>query len=96
MQVTVRVGDPLWRKLGRRRLVVDCKANEVSAAQVLAQLAAAYPEAAADILPDGTSVAERLPYHLFVNHRKVPWDQADRVWLRDGDELVLFLVVVGG
>jgi len=96
MRITVKFGDPLWRKFGARRLEVSIDQGSVTAADVLARLAEQYPAAGADILPDGQSAQERLPYHLFVNHRKIPWDQSDKTFLQDGDQVVLFLIVVGG
>lgn len=96
MHITVKLGDPLWRKVGTRRLELDLDEGQNTVAHALVRLAALYPEAMADVLPNGKSATERLPYHVFVNSRKVPWDQLDRVHLEDGDQLILFLIVVGG
>ena len=96
MQITMKLGEPLWREFGTRRLKLEFAENRVTVGQALAQLATHYPEASGDLRSDGTSVHDGLPYHLFVNHRKVPWDQIDQVTLNDGDRLALFLLVVGG
>jgi hypothetical protein len=96
MRITVKLGEPLWRKVGQRRLELELPGEQASAAQALAALAARYPGIRDEVLPDGSSAQERLPYHLFVNHHKIPWGQAGQVMLRDGDQLVLFLIVVGG
>ena len=96
MRIVVRLGDPLWRKVGARRLEWHFAEDDMTAERLLAHLAAMYPEAGADIRPDGTSIVERLPYHLFINQRKIPWDQLGNVTLHDGDQVALFLIVVGG
>ena len=96
MRITVKLGDPLWRKVGTRRLELDLDESKATVAHALARLGALYPEAMADVLPNGKSATERLPYHVFVNSRKVPWNQLDHVPLQDGDQLILFLIVVGG
>jgi sulfur carrier protein ThiS len=95
MRITLRLGDPLWRKVGQRRLDLELAEGQ-TAADALALFTARYPAAGADLLPDGQSAQERLPYHLFVNHRKIPWEAAGATPLRDGDQVVVFLIVVGG
>ena len=95
MRVSFKLGEPLWRKVGARRVELDLPAGQ-TASDALADLAARYPQAGADLLPDGSSAQERLPYQLFVNHRKIPWEQAGQTVLNEGDQVILFLIVVGG
>ena len=95
MHITVRLGDPLWRKTGQRRLELELPEGQ-TVADALAIVRARYPQAGADLRPDGQSAGERLPYQLFVNHNKISWEQAGQTILHDGDQVVLFLIVVGG
>ena len=96
MQITVKLGEPLWREFGTRRLKLEFAENHVTVGQALTKLARHNPEPSGDLRPDGIGVRDGLPYHLFVNHGKVSWDQIDQVTLSEGDQLALFLLVVGG
>ena len=96
MQIIVKLGEPLWREFGTRRLKLEFAENHVTVAQALTMLARHNLELNGDLRPDGLGVRDGLPYHLFVNHTKVSWDEIDQVALNDGDQLALFLLVVGG
>jgi sulfur carrier protein ThiS len=97
MHITVRLGDPLWRKAGQRRLELEL-ADGQSVADALALVAARPAPAGAETgLPFlGETGHADLPLNLFVNRRKVPFEQAGQAVLHDGDEIALFLIVVGG
>ena len=43
MQIMVRLGEPLWRAAGAMRLYLDFDEGDVTVADVLARLSAAYP-----------------------------------------------------
>ena len=96
MQVRVRLGDPLCRVFGTRRLILEFAVAHMTVAGVLARLVEINPAAAADIESDGQSVTQRLPYQLFLNDRKIPWSQLDQAVVRDNDQVALFLIVMGG
>ncbi|MCS6843006.1 MAG: DNA-3-methyladenine glycosylase [Caldilineales bacterium] len=94
MQVMVRIGEPLWRTVGARRLPLEFAQDTVTVADVLSRLAATYPgfEAAYRAGAWGRGV----PYHLFVNARAVARGQEDQWLLRDGDQVYLMVPAVGG
>jgi len=96
MQITIILGEPLWRKIGMRRLTLSFAEPHITLAEALQQLTECYPQASDDLNPDRNRIPHAMPYHLFVNHRKVPWDRITQTMLEDGDRLALFLLVVGG
>ena len=97
MHITVRLGDPLWRKVGVRRLELELSDGQ-TAADALAAVAARFPQAGAKTATPFLEESGQadLPLNLFVNRRKIPWEQAGQTVLHDGDQVVLFLIVVGG
>jgi len=97
MHITVRLGDPLWRKVGLRRLELEL-ADGQTVADALALAAARQAPAGAETASSfvGESGHADLPLNLFVNRRKIPLEQAGQTVLYDGDEVALFLIVVGG
>lgn len=94
MQIRVRLGDPLWRDIGMRRLTLDLGAGPATVAGALGALGERYP--AAGVHPRNGAVRDGMPLHIFVNQRKVRWDDVAAAELHDGDELALFQIIVGG
>jgi molybdopterin converting factor small subunit len=96
MQITITLGDPLWRAIGSRRLTLNFSEPHISLAEALQHLVERYPQVSDELNPDRNRAPHAIPYNLFVNHRKTPWDRIDQTILKDGDRLALFLLVVGG
>lgn len=94
MKIVVRLGEPLWRAVGSRRLHLSFDQDSVSVADVLDHLQASYP--AFDKAYQGHSLPQTMPYNLFVNSRIVPRGQEADWLLADGDTLYIFLPAVGG
>lgn len=94
MQIMVRLGEPLWRATGAMRLYLDFDASGTTVADVLARLAATYPDFERAF--SGQTLGRPMPYQVFVNARLVsPGSEATRQ-LVDGDKLYLFLPAIGG
>ncbi|MEA3334831.1 MAG: DNA-3-methyladenine glycosylase [Chloroflexota bacterium] len=90
MKVTVRLGEPLWRATGSLRHHLEFPQHAVSVADVLAGMAATYPDF------QGHDLARPLPYQVYLNARLVP-DGEEETWqLQDGDRLHIFLPAAGG
>ena len=96
MEITIRLGEPLWRKIETRRLTLNFPEPHITLSEALQHLVARYPGVRDDLDPDRNRNPHTVPYNLFVNQRKVPWDRIDQTILNDGDKLALFLLVVGG
>lgn len=94
MNITVRLGEPLWRAVGARRLMLTFDQAAVSVADVVDRLTALYPAFAAAY--GGGGWGRGIPYNVFVNARQVPAGQAAMRLLADGDAVYFFLPAVGG
>lgn len=96
MKVDVKLGAPLSQVVGER-LVRVILAEDATAADVLEELSARYPDFDAGLRGKGLrQPIDKVLYTLFVNARLVPFEQATTTKLRDGDRLYLFLPVGGG
>ena len=86
MRVNVKLGEPLWRATGERRLGLNWPAGTlVTVADVLARLAAEHPAFAA--------AHAAAPYRLFVDARLVGNNSAP---LDEGQTLFVLLPAIGG
>lgn len=94
MQVVVRIGEPLWRVVGVRRLPLEFAQDAVTVADVLSRLAATYPGFEAAYQAGGWG--RGVPYNLFVNARPVARGQEGQWFLQDGDQVYLMVPAVGG
>ena len=94
MQVSVKLGEPLWRQVGKRTLQLEWDQRSVTVADMLRHLEAEYPGFGPVFRGEGFNAAH--PYSLFVNARLARLKQAKTTSLRDGDKLFVFIPVVGG
>ena len=94
MRITVRIGDLFWRVADERQfeLVMD---DGASAADVIARLATVSPALAAELLPGGVT-RSGLPYHIFVNRRRVAEADLATRRLKDGDSVHILSPTAGG
>jgi hypothetical protein len=86
MHINVKLGEPLWRATGERKLSLDWPAGAaVTVADVLARLTAAQPAFSA--------AHAAAPYRLFVDARPV---NDGNTPLDDGQTLFILLPAMGG
>ena len=92
MIVTLKLGEPLWERVGEKSLKVEVN-GAPSIAELFAEMERRYP-GFAEALNDHDG--ERLPYNIFRNDQLVRWENIGKVALADGDKVFLFMAVSGG
>ena len=94
MQISVKLGEPLWRVVGSRTLRLEWPEADVTLADVVQRLYDDYEGFA--VAFSGKSLNADHPYRLFVNAHLVALDHAASTALKDGDRVYVFIPVVGG
>ena len=96
MRVHVKLGEPLSRVVGRRRLTMEWPSGTaVTAADMLARLDAEYPGFAAAY--EGEPLGRAVPYRLFVDGMPLASrGPASAVRLAEGQTLYILLPAIGG
>ncbi len=98
MKVTVRLGEPLWRAIGQRRVTIEAPGSECTLPELLARLEAAYPQLRQELRGGPAADGDGVDYHFtfFLADRLVkPADMAqERVG--DGAEVMIVLPMAGG
>jgi molybdopterin converting factor small subunit len=94
MRIIVRIGDLFWRVAGKRQIELTM-GDGATAADVIAQLATVSPALAAELLPGGVTRGG-LPYHIFVNRRRVAEADLAARRLKDGDSVHIISPTAGG
>ncbi|HEX9115377.1 MAG TPA: hypothetical protein VGA61_04860 [Anaerolineae bacterium] len=70
MKIQVKLGEPIWRTVGRHRLALDWPDDvEVTVAEVLGRLAASYPGFGRAYA--GAGLVQAFPYRVFVDAEQV-------------------------
>ena len=93
MPIRVKLGEPLWRVVGQRDVVVECDTATSTIADVLLKLCdypgfqAAYQSHADGIGPE---------YVLFLNDKPLPASAAAMTSCGEGDTLRIILPIAGG
>jgi molybdopterin converting factor small subunit len=96
VKITVKLGAPLSQVVGESKVTLDI-ADGATVAGLIDGLRARYPDFEAGLRGKGLRrPSDRVLYSLFLNARPVPFDRAETVPLRDGDQVYLFLPVAGG
>jgi molybdopterin converting factor small subunit len=93
MRVSLKLGDPLWRAVGKRELTLDLPDGS-SVDDALGALASSYPDAGKEMRL-GTTESD-FYYSLFVNDRLVLFANRQKSPLRDGDVISVLLPLAGG
>lgn len=96
MQIIVKLGEPLWRSAGQRRVKLEWPgAGSVAVADVLARLSADYP--AFEPAFRGLGLAHGGAYRLFVDAVAVDLSaMPPGPALTDGQTLYILLPAIGG
>ncbi len=96
MDINIKLGEPLWRAVGQRRLQISWpEDNPPTVMDLLVYLQGAYP-GFTEALSSVTGISHANPYQFFVDSRIVaPHALAERR-LRAGETLYIFLPAAGG
>jgi hypothetical protein len=99
MRVSVRLGEPLWRAVGERSVVVELAQPVATVAEVIAALEAAYPRFRAEWGPHTVDAGDDPilgRFVVFVDDRLVPAGELPTLRLGDGAALMLVSPLAGG
>lgn len=88
--LSVRLGEPVWRAVGQRRLSLRLSVPH-TVAHALEELTARYPSVQEEFKGDTYT-----RYQLFVNARPVSWSHTDSYKVKEGDTLYIFPPAAGG
>jgi sulfur carrier protein ThiS len=91
MTFTLKLGEPIWKKVGDKSLRIEME-NAQTLADVVREMNRRYPGFAAE----AQNGEFDLPYNLFVNDTMVQWDKIEQTPVRNGDKLFIFMAVSGG
>ncbi len=92
IQLSVRLGEPLWRSVGRRRVEVTLPAGS-TVQDVLAFLADQWPTMSNQLW---ASHRGQPVYRVFVNGQHVPWPDVAHRTVEPGDTVYIFPPAAGG
>ncbi|HZU06793.1 MAG TPA: MoaD/ThiS family protein [Chloroflexota bacterium] len=96
MRVTVRLGEPLWRAVGQRRVEIEAPGERCTLPELVQRLEAAYPQLRAEL--SAGAAGDGVDYHFtfFLRDRMVkPADMAAE-HVADGEEVMIVLPMAGG
>jgi hypothetical protein len=97
--VTVRLGEPLWRAVGERSVLVELPQAEATVAEVIAALEAAYPRFRAEWGPQTADPGDDPilgRFVVFVDDRLIAAGELPALRLGDGAALMLVSPLAGG
>ncbi len=94
MVVTIKLGEPLWRKINRREVELELEGGKVSLAGLCRDLCRQYPNLESGILTSEGQLDRHYGY--IINGEIIPLVRATQVKLQDGDELLIIVPIAGG
>jgi molybdopterin converting factor small subunit len=93
MVVEVKMGDPLWRAVGQKRVSLELS-DGATVTDALAQLGSIYPDFGAGLEAGGARMG--IPFNFFVNRKLVKDRDLAKRKLKSGDTLYILAPIVGG
>jgi sulfur carrier protein ThiS len=93
MVIEVKMGDPLWRIVGRQRIKLEL-ADGSTVSDVLTNLRTTYPDFGSALEAGGARLG--VPFNFFVNRKLVKDRDLARHTLKTGDTLYILAPIVGG
>jgi molybdopterin converting factor small subunit len=99
MKVTVRLGEPVWRAVGQRRVEIEAPGDTLSLPDLVQRLEAAYPKLRQELgSEDSDADPGSIDYHLtfFLKDRMVKPSEMATERVGDGEEVMIVLPMAGG
>lgn len=96
MKIIVKLGAPLSQVVGVSKVHLQMPEGS-TLADLLGELRDRFPDFEAGLRGKGLRTpVDQVLYTLFVDAKPVAFDQAEKMGLRDGNRVYLFLPVAGG
>lgn len=102
MKVNLRLGEPLWRKVEQRELVIEWDAPGSTVSEFFSEVGKRYPILTPELpLQSSQAGSQELKdtdtyYSVFLNGRQVRQSEGSQTFLSDGDEVLIILPLSGG
>ena len=99
MQVTVKLGEPVWRAVGQRKVQIEVPGADCSLPELVQHLEAAYPQLREELGSNGADTGgDDLDYHFtfFLQDRMVKPSEMATERIGDGEEVMIVLPMAGG
>jgi sulfur carrier protein ThiS len=93
MVIEVKMGDPLWKIVGQRRINLEL-ADGSTVSDALTNLRTTYPDFGSALEAGGTRLG--VPFNFFVNRKLVKDRDLAQHKLKTGDTLYILAPIVGG
>lgn len=93
MVIQVKMGEPLWKTVGRSQINLEL-GDRATVADALAQLQDRYPGFGTALEAGGTQPG--VPFNYFVNRKWIKDRDLARHELEEGDKLYILAPIVGG
>ena len=105
MLIKLRLGEPLWRKVEQREIVIHWDVPGGTLADFLVEVSKRYPPLVTDLTPSFSAKthgdaqpqpARELFYSIFLNSQQIRPSETNNTFLANGDEVLLILPLAGG
>jgi hypothetical protein len=99
VKVTIKLGEPVWRAIGQRKVEIEAPGADCSLLELMDRLTAAYPPLRDELRSEGSAGGTAgIDWHftLFLQDRRVKPADLGRERIGDGEEVMIVLPMAGG
>ena len=98
MKVTVKLGEPVWRAVGQRKVEIEAPGADLSLPELVERLESAYPKLREEWGSEANGASDTLDYHFtfFLQDRMVKPTEMATERVGDGEEVMIVLPMAGG
>ncbi len=93
MQITIHLGEPVWRLVGQKQVIVRLDGETRTVAGVIGELGKQFAGLDAELRGQ---TGDFVPYALFLNDEQVRWAEVENTRVKEGDRVRVILPIAGG
>jgi molybdopterin converting factor small subunit len=93
MQITIHLGEPAWRLVKQKKILVCLDGETRTVADVIAELGKQFAGLGAELRGQ---TGDFVPYALFLNDAQVRWAEIENTRVKEGDSVRVLLPIAGG
>lgn len=94
MNVHLLLGEPIWRLLNQREVVVEQLTPDITIKDFFAELGRRYPELAEELLCESGDID--FHFAVFLNGDQIIWSEKKLTTMSNSDQVMILMPLSGG
>lgn len=94
MDVHLLLGEPIWRKINQREVIIEHLTPGISIKDFFLELSNRYPELTEELFCHSGDID--FHFAVFLNGNQLDWSEKNFISLSNGDQIMILMPLSGG